>query len=273
MLVRGSADERYATAIAKASKLLRNQLRDNRLYEVANTWAVKLCRFAQQTHLWNDPHEISQQERQYLREWKSEADAARSLARHLDVGDWCGTRVDEAARRAGVVLIPDSKEAEDNPFQYKILCRQAFTNMLRELEKQPVRSHQRRGSSGTPLLCGPLLVIPPGKRLRLPKKPMSLAIALIYGFRKLTGAVERNPASAAGRKPASTTDECFGGLYFNNNVYRRFDLLSGGKPCHEAATLFANLTFNTALEASAVTDWLKRNKRRVYVLMEDTKDI
>jgi hypothetical protein len=258
-----------------ASKRLRKQLRDTEAYAAANAWALNLCNEVKQTRQWSDQHEISQQERQYLRDWTAGVNAALFLARHLDAGDWDGSRVDEAARQAGVPLIPDSKEAGDANYHrsdeaclHKVLRRQAFTEVLRELAKQPVGSHQRASSRGRLFVCGPLLVIPPGKRLHLPSESESLAIALIYGFRRMTGAIERNP-SKAGHTPTSATDDCFRGLYANNNEYRRFDLLSGGKPCHEAAVLFANATFDTEEEASTIIDWLKRNGRRAYVLMGD----
>lgn len=274
MLAKG--DQRYADA----SKRLRKQLRGTEAYEAANAWALKLCEEVKQAHLWNDQHEISQQERQYLRDWKQQKKAMFALACYLDAGDWEGSRVDEAARRADVPLIPDSKEAEDvdyplsdEAYQHKFLRRQAFTNVLRELAKQPASLHQRAGSSGRPFLRGPLLVIPPGKRLRLPTKSESLAIALVYGFRKFTGAIERKPASAAGRMPTGPTDECFGGLYFNNSVYGRLDLLSGGKPCHEAARLFANATFGTALTTAAIIKSIKRYARRIYVATELTESV
>jgi hypothetical protein len=104
---------------------------------------------------------------------------------------------------------------------------------------------------------------------------MSLAFALVYGFKKLTGAVERKPASAAGRRPVSGTDECFRGLYFRNSVYHRFDLLSGGKPCYDAVTQFVNATFDTDLDMSAIIRSCNRCKRRVYVatkFMESVDD-
>jgi hypothetical protein len=67
----------------------------------------------------------------------------------------------------------------------------------------------------------------------------------------MSGATECKPTSAAGRKPTSATDDYFRGLYANGNSYHRFDLLTGGKPCLEAATSFANLTFKPVEGARA----------------------
>jgi hypothetical protein len=210
------ADERYKDAI----DALRKAFGRRQGFEEAKAWALWLCNEVEHTDQWqNDPHEMSQQDRLYLRTWTSAANAAKTLAQHLEISgaDEGAARVDEAARLAGVKLVSDNKEAIDV----------AFTKILRELAKQPSSLH---GKNGGPYVHGPLLVFT-DKRLSLPSRPMSLAFALIYGFRKATGAIAREP------KPGS---------YLTN--WPRFDLLSGGKACYGAVRLFVNTTFNTTLD-------------------------
>lgn len=245
------ADERYA----EASERLRKMLGDGKAYEKANAWALWLCNeAAEHADIWqHDPHELSQQNRLYHRDWKngSASKAALRLARHLEISDEDEglARVDEAARQSGIRLISDNKEAIDV----------GFTKMLRALAKQFASfDDDKLGSNPNgAFLHGPLLVIP-GKRFSLPSKPMSLAFALIYGFRKVTGAIERKP------DPNS---------FFGS--FRRFDLLSGGEPCYEAVRRFVNTAFKTNLKTPTIVKTLNRYKRRVYVvtkLMESVED-
>jgi hypothetical protein len=229
------ADERYRDAI----DALRKAFGRRQGFEEAKAWALWLCNEVEHTNKWqNDPHEMSQQDRLYLRTWTSAARAAKTLAQHLEISgaDEEAARVDEAARRAGVKLTSNNKEAIDV----------AFAKILRELAKQPFSLH---GKNGGPYVHGPLLVFM-GKRFRLPSKPMSLAFALIYGFRKATGAIARSP------KPGS---------YFTN--WPRFDLLSGGKACYDAVRLFVNTTFNTTLDNEAIIKSLQRYKQRRIDIM------
>lgn len=250
------ADERYKDAI----KALRKAFGPRQGFEEAKAWALRVCNEVEHTKAWHDPHEISQQERLRLRGWTSTARAAKTVARHLEINPVEGVaRVNEAARRAGVKLISDNKEATDEECFTAGL--DAFAKMLRELAKQPSSLHQRSGSSGQHFGHGPLLVIPPGKRFSLPSRAMSLAFALIYGFRKATGAIECKPNPIT-PEPSSRSR----GFEISHSIYHRFDLLSGGRPCYAAARLFVNTTFNTTLSKDAIIKSLDRYKRRIHVM-------
>jgi hypothetical protein len=244
------ADERYKDAI----DALRKAFGRRQGFEEAKAWALRVCNEVEHTEAWHSQHEISQQERLRLRGRTSAANAAVRLARDLGINPVEGlARVNEAARRAGVKLISDNKEGLTAPLD-------AFTKMLREIAKQG------SASSGQHFGHGPLLVIPPGKRFSLPSKPMSLAFALIYGFRKATGAIERKPGPIT-PEPSSRSR----GFYLEISgtdegiIYHRFDLLSGGKPCYAAARLFVNTSFNTTLSKDAIIKSLDRYKRRIHV--------
>ncbi len=254
-----SADERYEDAI----KALRKAFGRRHGFDKAKAWALRVCNEVEHTKAWHDPHEVSQQERLRLRGWASAANAAITLARNLEINPVVGVaRVNEAARLAGVKLVSDNKEAIDEEcFTARL---DAFTKMLRVLAKQPGSLNQRSGSSGQHFGHGPLLVIPPDKRFSLPSKPMSLAFALIYGFRKATGAVERKPNRSFGF-PGSF------GFFDGSSIYHRFDLLSGGRPCYDAVRLFVNTAFNTRLENEAIIKSLKRHKQRIYVYVAGGK--
>jgi hypothetical protein len=250
------ADERYKDAI----DALRKAFGRRQGFEEAKAWALRVCNEVEHAKAWQDQHQISQQERLRLRGRTSAAKAAVRLARDLEINPVEGVaRVNEAARRAGVKLIADNKEAIDEECFTAGL--DAFTKMLREIAKQPSRLHQRSGSSGQHFLLRPLLVIPPDKRFSLPSKPMSLAFALIYGFRKATGAIERKPNRSFGF-PGSF------GFYLDSDgsIYHRFDILSGGRPCYGAVKLFVNTTFNTTLTKDAIIKSLNRHKRRIHVM-------
>jgi hypothetical protein len=212
------AGDRYCAAITE----LRKALGDNEVFERAKAWAIQLCLSAEELDWWNPP--------QRGRTWDNGARAAHKLAKHLECGDKGDAfmRVLMAQRDSGVQL----KSNNDGE-----TCDVTFTRMLMALAKQPNWPNDTTGW----FQYGPLTVYHK-KRVKLPSKSMTLAVAMIYGFRRFTGGVEPNGG--------------FTGC---------FDMLVGGKPCYRAATLFANATFEPKVNAAAIDKWLDRHKRHATV--------
>jgi hypothetical protein len=218
-LSRTEAGDRYRAAITE----LRKALGDSELFERAKAWAIKLCLSAEELDWWNPPRR--------QRTWDNGASAALKLANHLeccDEGD-AFMRVSMAERDSGVQLKSNNGDE---------LCDVAFTKMLKALAEQP--NWPNDPTTGW-FQYGPLFVYHK-KRVNLPSKSMTLAVAMIYGFRRLTGGAETNGGFTG-----------------------RFDMLVGGKPCYRAAMLFANATFSPKVNAAAIDKWLDRHKRRAKV--------
>ncbi|MFZ2079402.1 MAG: hypothetical protein WAV38_22685 [Xanthobacteraceae bacterium] len=220
-------DERYKDAF----DALREALGNGKAFEEAKAWAIQLCLSAEQLDWWDGPG-LSDNKR-YQRAWDSAAAAANKLAARLEKSeiDEAFMRILMAERDSGVQVISDNET-----------CDVAFAKILRALAKQPNRIYFGRSKG---FGYGPL-ILESGKgitgRNTLPSKSKSLAVAMTYGFRRITGGVESNGGFTG-----------------------RFDMLVGGKPCYRAAMLFANATFKPHVKEADIDKWLDRHKRHAKV--------
>jgi hypothetical protein len=155
-------DERYKAA----SERLRKQLRNDKAYEVANEWALRVCREAEQFTWPSRPPP-----RKALDAGKSAAE----LADHLDQAyedpygiDFC---VQEAEKQSGIRLGFDAA---------------SFANYLRALAKACREQAEWR-------VCGALVMKFTDKNQTImPPKATALAVALTYGFRQIPDDVKNN---------------------------------------------------------------------------------
>jgi len=217
------ADERYKKAI----DALRVAIGNGKVFEEAKAWAINLCDSAERLDWWDGPGRSAK--KHYQRGWDSAAADANKLAVRLETSERneAFIRILMALRESGVQLISDDETPDETPDV-------AFTKILRALAKQPSRIYF---GSNNWFSYGPL-TFESGKRITLPSKSMSLAVAMTYGFRRITGGVESNGGFTG-----------------------RFDMLKGGKPCYGVAKLFANATFKPCVQEAAIVQWLKRHKR------------
>jgi hypothetical protein len=112
----------------------------------------------------------------------------------------------------------------------------SLAKRLRELAEQRADPREVKWLS-----CGPLLMKFTDKnQIKMPPKATALAVALMYGFRKIPDCVKNN-------KPFEPQ--------WN-------DRLTGGQPCLPAAVDFANTTLKEQTNVGAVKRWMKNNRGR-----------
>jgi hypothetical protein len=215
-------DERYKTA----SDRLRKQLRNDKAYEEANEWALRVCREAEQFSWPSRPPPCK-----ILPAGKSAAE----LADHLDhrgrgISDLLNQGINEliqaAEKESGMRLRLDAA---------------SFANYLRALAEQCRQAADWHE-------CGPLVMKFTDKnQIKMPPKATALAVALTYGFRRVPDWVKNNTKFTAR----------LGGL---------MDVEVHGQPCLPAAVLFANIALkaiNEQTSVKAVKQWLKNNRGRI----------
>jgi hypothetical protein len=154
-------DERYKTA----SERLRKQLRNDKAYEEANEWALRVCREAEQFSWPSRPPPSN-----ILPAGK----LAAELADRLDQR-WQGWEINEciqaAEKLSGIMLGFDAA---------------SFANYLRALAEQCRRAADWH-------VCGPLVMKFADKnQIKMPPKATALAVALTYGFRRIPNCVKSN---------------------------------------------------------------------------------
>jgi hypothetical protein len=151
-------DERYKAA----SERLRKQLRNDKAYEEANEWALRVCREAEQFS-WPcrpPPSEI-------LDAGKSAAELADHLGQVYSI-NYC---MQGAEKESGIRLGFDAA---------------SFANYLRALANQCREADEWRA-------CGPLVMKFTDKnQIIMPPKATALAVALTYGFRRIPDVVKNN---------------------------------------------------------------------------------
>jgi hypothetical protein len=160
-------DERYK----EASERLREQLRNDKAYEEANKWALRVCREAEHFDWPSRPPPL-----EILDAGKSAAElathlAAAELARRLPQRWAIDECIKEAEKQSGIRLGVDAA---------------SFANYLRALAKQ-CREAADWG------VCGPLMMKFADKnQIKMPPKATALAVALTYGFRSIPDHVKNN---------------------------------------------------------------------------------
>jgi hypothetical protein len=238
------ADKDYKEAIDE----LRKALGDGKVFTAASGWAIEQCRKAEQ-HDWSVSN-------RFVETWVSASESARKLAEHLESGGLFGAqRISQAEKQIGMKLRFDSAEpndasANDTPWRVENerhrTLETAFPKLLRALSQQSLPPPERgltiggRHVRGPRYFYGPLMITAQ-QRKRRPTKTLALALALSHGFRKI--------------------NEC---VVHEHPIEVGFDLIrkEGGRPCHEAAVLFANATFvhEKPTSGDAITEYLKRNR-------------
>jgi hypothetical protein len=148
-------DERYKTA----SERLRKQLRNDKAYEEANEWALRVCRKAEQFSWPSRP-----------RPSKNAGKLAAELAGHLDQ-EWRRGFIQAAEEESGIRLGLDAA---------------SFAKFLRALAEQCRKADEWR-------VCGPLVMKFTDKnQIIMPPKATALAVALTYGFRQIPDCIKNN---------------------------------------------------------------------------------
>ena len=250
------ADERYKDAM----DALHEALGDGVAFAHAQAWAIEQCGKAEH-YDWSVSNRFKEE---FEEKWDSASRAALRLAEHLESGGLFGTqRIIQAEEKIGLKLKFDSGEPNDASadgtprrveHERHLTLETAFPKLLRALSRQP--APRRKAAAATEAgrfqyagrkryFCGPLMITV-RERTRRPSRTQALALALSYGFRKINECVEDGyPIEVVGR-------------YYGIRM-------EGGKPCYEAAALFANLTFSDEKPTSedAITKYLKRNRGSV----------
>lgn len=148
--------ERYT----EASERLRKQLRDSKVYEEANAWALKVCSEAEQFNWASRPCRT---------ETWDVGKSATKLADHLK----------------STQLREDMKAAEEQSGVKLGLDAVSLAKYLRALAEQCQKEDW--------LVCGPLMMKFTDKnQIKMPPKATALAVALTYGFRCIPNCVKNN---------------------------------------------------------------------------------
>jgi hypothetical protein len=246
------ADDRYA----EAGKLLRKQLSDDKVYEAANAWALKLCTQARRYNCWATDN-------RFEKKWPSGSAGARKMADHLERGDRSAdARISAAEKQSGIKLNLNAKNRGE-----------ALAKWLRAFsEQQPNKQPSRwRGwTNKSRNIYGPLLIsFHTGQKIEFPAPTVAVAAALAHGFQEIT-------ACFADGRPVVV--ERFSGINHPGKVGWSQD----GKPCWSSAVAFASAAVNEkTLEAAdefeaaakkraaadkleaAVKQWLKNHRGRI----------
>jgi hypothetical protein len=212
-------DERYKTA----SERLRKQLRNDKAYEEANEWALRVCREAERFS-WPSrppPSEI-------LHAGKSAAELADDLdqGRRIDgiIGQGINQCIQAAEKQSGIRLGFDAA---------------SFANYLRALAEQCRRAAYWH-------VCGPLVMKFADKnQIIMPPKATALAVALTYGFRRIPDCLKNNRkfvARLAGGMDGVHGQPCLPAAVLFANV--------------------ALKAINEETSVKAVKQWLKNNRGR-----------
>jgi hypothetical protein len=244
MLARGSADDRYAKALADASKKLREQLGDGEVYEAANTWALSLCDAARR-------YDWSTTNNWFDKGWDSDTRAARRMAKRLELGERSiMARICAAERQTGIRLNLDVKE------RGKALTKlfKAVSDQQPPSKRQPRHPMYRTKSRS---VYGPLIVVFRfSQNIEFPAPSVAMAVALAHGFREITACFEDGEPMVVERWHLNTRS---------------------GDPCWSATRAFASAVFDTGATTAAdksgnttttrfkkaIEKWLRNHRRSI----------